>query len=264
MASSRICIFLVVIAASCCTAVDGALAWGTFLGADWRVGEENMRNDLSVFIKNTQRICTKDVEKLCMNGRYVTAQTSAYTDWTSQFKRHMYKRWEDVPLGFGAASDECLFREFDNYKSGTAPKRLIPKCVEWIEKTESQFDKLSARERGNDKREAFVVFSTVFATAVSGLVGYMFGIFLKERDDLFSYHNRDENRKILIYFCVAISLPVCVILWASPKLLLLMAGAFGLGRAAQFYVQRRSDSEYLSVPGSDSGLVFAAIPVQMD
>eukprot|EP00584_Thalassiosira_punctigera_P011863 CAMPEP_0172551746 /NCGR_PEP_ID=MMETSP1067-20121228/40711_1 /TAXON_ID=265564 ORGANISM="Thalassiosira punctigera, Strain Tpunct2005C2" /NCGR_SAMPLE_ID=MMETSP1067 /ASSEMBLY_ACC=CAM_ASM_000444 /LENGTH=262 /DNA_ID=CAMNT_0013339577 /DNA_START=136 /DNA_END=924 /DNA_ORIENTATION=- len=262
MVFSNICLILVVISGFC-TAADGALSWGTFLGADWKVGEENMRNDMAVFIKNTQRICTKDVEKLCLAGRYVTAQTGAYTDWSGQYKRHMYKRWEDVPIGFGAASDECLHHELDQYQSGMA-KRLIPKCVEWMEKTEGQFEKICKRERGNDKREAFVIFSTIFATAVSGVVGYMFGIFLKERDDLFSYHNRAENKKILIFFSVAISLPVCVILWASPRLLMLMVGAFGIGRGVQFYVQRRQDREYLSLPGSDSGLVFAAIPVQMD
>lgn len=257
----HIWITLAVIAASC-TATDGALVWGTFLGADWKVGEENMRNDLSVYIKNTQRICTKDVEKLCLNGRYVNPLTSAYTDWTGQYKRRMYKHWEEVPLGFGSESDECLEHEFEEYVTGIS-KRLIPKCVEWIEKTEGQFEKLGKREKGNDKREAFVVFSTIFATGVSAVVGYMFGIFLKERDDLFSYHNRAENKKILIYFCVAISLPIFVILWASPRLLLLMVGAFGIGRGVQWYIQKRQDGEYLSVPGSDSGLVFAAVPVQL-
>lgn len=222
-----------------------------------------MHNDLSVYIKNTQRICTKDVEKLCLNGRYVNPSTRSYTDWTDQYIRHMYNSWENVPLGFGAEPDGCLLEEFDQYQSGMA-KRLIPKCVEWIEKTHATFEKLNKREKGNDKREAFVVFSTVFATVVSSVVGYMFGIFLKERDDLFSYHNRDENKKILIAFCVAISLPILVILWASPALLMLMAGAFGIGRGVQYYRQRREDVEYGSLPGSDSGLVFAAIPVQMD
>jgi len=266
MVSSKICIALVSIAASC-SAVDGALAWGTFLGADWNVGEENMRNDLAVYIKNTQRICAKDVEKLCLNGRYTNAQTGAYTYWTSsapEYKRHSYKDWKDVPVGFGAAADECLRLEFDRYESGTSTKRLIPKCVEWIEKTEAQFVRLADREGGNDRREAFVIFSTVFATAVSGAVGYMFGVFLRERDDLFSYNNRVENKRILIYFCVAISLPMLVILWASPKLLFLMMGAFGIGKGVQYYVQWREDRDYSMVPGSDSGLVFAAIPVQLD
>lgn len=261
MVFSNLCLVLVVIAVSC-TAADGALSWGTFLGADWKTGEENMRNDLAVYVKNTQRICTKDTEKLCLNGRYVTAQSRAYTDWSGQYKRHMYKHWEEVPIGFGAAADECLHHEFDQYQLGVI-KRLIPKCVEWMERTEGQFEKICTREKGNDKREAFVVFSTIFATAVSGVVGYMLGIFLKERDDIFSYHNRPENKKILIFFGVALSLPVCVILWASPRLLMVMVGAFGIGRGAQYYVQKKQDNEYLSVPGSDSGLVFAAIPVQL-
>lgn len=186
------------------------------------------------------------------------------TYWTgAEYKRHAYKDWKEVPVGFGAAADECLQAEFDRYNSGIS-KRLIPKCVEWIEKTEAQFERLTRREGGNDKREAFVIFSTVFATAVSGVVGYMFGVFLKERDDLFSYNNRAENKQILIYFCVAISLPLLVILWASPKLLFLMIGAFGIGKGVQYYVQWRQDREYSMVPGSDSGLVFAAIPVQLE
>lgn len=263
MVSSQICIILVVIAVSC-TAAEGALSWGRFLGADWNTAEETMRNDLAVFIKNTQRICTKDVEKLCLGGKYVTPLTTAYTDWSEQYKRHMYKHWQEVPLGFGSEPDECLHRQFDEYKSGTSVKRLIPKCVEWIEKTEGQFEKLYKREKSNDKREVFVIFSTIFATTVSAVVGYMLGVFLKERDDLFEYRHRAENKKLLIYFCVAISVPICIILWASPRLLLLMAGAFGVGRGAQFCVQKRQDGEYLSVPGSDSGLVFAAIPVQLD
>lgn len=262
VSTQKICIVLMTIALLC-RSTDGALSWGTYLGADWKAGEENMRNNLSVYIKNTQRICTKDVEKLCLNGRYVTAQTSAYADWTETYIRHMHKHWEDVPFGYGAASDQCLRHEFDQYQSNQS-KRLIPKCVEWIEKTEDQYEKLSKREKGNDKREAFVIFSVIFATFVSGGVGYMFGVFLKERDDLFSYQNRHENKKILIMFCVAISLPVLIILWASPRLLMLMTGGFAIGRGVQYYVQKKQDSEYFSVPGSESGLVFAAIPVQMD
>ncbi|KAL9185979.1 hypothetical protein ACHAXT_005217 [Thalassiosira profunda] len=262
MASSRICLLLALLAASF-TAADGALSWGSFLGADWRAGEESMRNDLSVYIQNMQRICNKNVEKLCLNGKYASTDASAYTDWTI-YKRHMYKHWSDVPLGFGDAPDDCLRHEVSSYTTGTS-KRLIPKCAEWMEKTQRQWDKLSQRERGNDKREAFVVFSTIFAVAVSGVVGYLLGIFLRERDDLFSYHNREENRKVLILFCVAISLPVLVILWASPRLLILMVVAFAMGRGAQYYVQKRQDNAYLSVPGgADSGLVFAAVPVQMD
>ena len=228
-----------------------------------------------MYINNMQRICTKDVEKLCLNGKYASTDSSAYTDWTIcqegqppspcyRYKRHIYKHWSDVPLGFGDGPDDCLRHEVSSYTTGTS-KRLIPKCAEWMEKTQRQWDKLSQRERGNDKREAFVVFSTIFAVAVSGVVGYLLGIFLRERDDLFSWHNRDENRKVLILFCVAISLPVLVILWASPRLLILMVVAFGMGRGAQYCMQKRQDNAYLSVPGgADSGLVFAAVPVQMD
>ena len=220
-----------------------------------------MRNDLSVYMKNTQRICTMDVEKLCLNGRYVTAQTSAYTDWTAQYyKRRSYKHWHEVPLGFGSEADVCLRHEFDQYESG-ASKRLIPKCVEWIEKTEGQFEKLYSREKGDDVREAFVVFSVIFATTASGFLGYMLGLFLKERDDLFSYQNRNENKKILIFFCAAISVPALIILWACPRLLILMIGTFGLGRGVQYYVQKKEGQPYSSLSTVNSGLIFAAVPI---
>lgn len=262
MVFSNICLALVVIAVSC-TLTDGALSWGTFLGADWRIGEENMRSDLAVYIKNTQRICAKDVEKLCSSGRYVNAQTRAYTEWSGQYQRHMHARWDDVPLGFGAAPDACLRNELTQYRTGVL-KRMIPKCVEWMDKTEGQFAKLHAREGGNDRRERVVVFATVFATALSAIVGYMFGIFLRERDEAFAYHDRDDSRKTLAFFGVVMSIPVGVILWASPTLFMVMAGTCGIGRGAQYYVQKKKDAEYSGVPASDSGSVFAAIPVQMD
>lgn len=220
-----------------------------------------MRKDLSLYIKSAQRICTKDVEKLCENGRYVNGQTDAYMYWTDpDYKRHTYKYWSKVPLGFGNESDRCLRKEFEQYKAG-ATRRLIPKCVEWIEKSEEKFEEIIQRERGNDKREMFVLFSTVFATVMSGVLGYIFGLFLNDRDDLFSYQNRRENRRVLMYFCIAITLPALFILWASVKLLCLMIGCFGVGRGAQYYVQQRNEREYSSLPMSDSGSVFAAIPV---
>jgi 1,4-dihydroxy-2-naphthoate octaprenyltransferase len=92
-------------------------------------------------------------------------------------------------------------------------------------------------------------------------LGYFFGLFLKERDDLFSYQNRNENRKIMIMFCAAISLPVLIILWACPKLLFLVIGAFGIGRGVQYYIQKKEGRPYSSVPTFESGLVFAAIPI---
>jgi len=36
-----------------------------------------------------------------------------------------------------------------------------------------------------------------------------------------------------------------------------------MGRAAQWYIQKKEDTSYSALSG-DSGLVFAAIPVQMD
>jgi hypothetical protein len=89
----------------------------------------------------------------------------------------------------------------------------------------------------------------------------MLGLFLKERDDLFSYQNRNENKKILIFFCAAVSLPVLVILWACPRLLLLMIGTFAIGRGVQYYIQKKEDRLYSSVSTFDSGLIFAAIPI---
>ena len=222
---------------------------------------EKMRKELSLDIKSAQRICTKDVEKLCENGRYITGQTDAYKYWTdTHYKRHTYNHWSEVPFGFGISSDNCLRQEFDQYKSGTI-RRLIPKCVEWIEKSELQFEVILQRERGNDKREMFVLFSTIFATVMSGVLGYIFGLFLNDRDDLFSYQNRRENRRVLIYFCIAITLPALFILWASVQLLCLMIGCFGVGRGAQYYIQKREEREYSSLPMSDSRLIFAAIPV---
>jgi len=38
MVFSNIILVLVVVSVSC-TAADGALSWGTFLGADWKLGE---------------------------------------------------------------------------------------------------------------------------------------------------------------------------------------------------------------------------------
>jgi len=222
---------------------------------------EHLRNELAVYIKNTQRICAKDVEKLCTHGRYASAQARAYTDWSGQYRRHMHDAWDDVPLGFGAAADECLRDELTRYRAGAA-RRVIPKCVDWMEKTGGQFAALGARERGNDRRERFVIFATVFAVAAAGVVGYMFGIFLKERDDLFAYQDRDENTRVLRIVGAAIVVPAGVVLWASPKLLLVMAGTFGMGRGAQHYVQRRKEV-YAAVPREDTGVVFAAIPVPL-
>ena len=216
---------------------------------------ENTRTALSIDIKNIQISCKDDVNKQCNNDSSpITAESSAYTQWTNQYKRHMYKRWDDVPYGFGYGSDECVRLHRHKFSS---------KCTEWMNKADAKFQQLQTREKGNDKREIFVIFSTIFATAVSAAVGYMFGLFLKERDDVFAWNNRRENKKIILYFCIAISLPALVILWASPKLLLLMIGSFGIGRAVQLYRQKREDEGYSGLP-TESGLVFAAIPVSID
>ena len=181
--------------------------------------------------------------------------------WTSSnYKRHSYKEWSDVPLGFGNDGDVCLRDIYDQYKTGIS-KRLIPTCVERIDKTEGQFDKVRIREKGNDRRELFVIFSTIFATSVSGGLGYLLGLFQKERDDLFSYHNRNENKKILIVFGVVTLIPVVVLLWACPRLLVIMMITAGMGRSAQYYIQMQEELAYSRVSGSDSGIVFAAVPL---
>ncbi|EED90591.1 predicted protein [Thalassiosira pseudonana CCMP1335] len=258
-------IFVILLVATNTSTVAGGLAWGKFLGADWAVGEENIRKNLATSIKNTQIICSEDVENICLEGKSSRANQSAVSDWTrlGGYERHSIKHFEQVPIGFGDGADACLHKQYEQYESGSS-KRLAPKCVEWLEKAEDKFETLAKREKGNDKREAFVVFATLFALSVSAAVGFMFGVLLKERDDLFSYHNRAENKKMFIIFGVAISIPVVVIIWASRRLFMLMTGAFFTGRAVQFFHQKKQDSAYSLVSGSDSGLVFAAIPVQMD
>ena len=49
-------------------------------------------------------------------------------------------------LGFDESADDQLFREFSHYKSGNYEKRLMPECVEWIEKSKGQFEKLRKKE----------------------------------------------------------------------------------------------------------------------
>ena len=121
------------------------------------------------------------------------------------------------------------------------------------------------REKGNDKREAFVIFATLFATLVSLAVGYMYGIFMRDRDEILGYGHGRQNKRVLIFFGVVISIPALVILWACPKMFMLMGGGFIVGRVTQiFYERKYGGNPYSSVLGSDSGLVFAAIPVQMD
>ena len=221
-----------------------------------------MRNNLYYSIKSAQANCNKDVQQYCSSASdYANPQKSAYTDWhSSQYKRHTYKQWVDVPLGFGDGADGCIRDEF--YKN-TGSTKLSQPCTNSLTKTETQFDKLYKREKGNDKREMFVIFSTIFATVVSGGVGYLIGLFLKERDD-FAFLHEAENKRTYLYLGIAVSLPVIVILWACPRLLMLMGCAFWIGRGVQYYIQKKEEGEYASVPGSDSGLVFAAIPVQLE
>ncbi len=169
-------------------------------------------------------------------------------------------------FGFGNEGDKCLHNEYEQYESGTS-KRLAPKCVEWIRKTETKFETLAKREKGNDKREGFVIFATLFATTVSLAVGFMYGIFMRDRDEILGYGHGRENKRVLIFFAVAISIPALVILWACPRLFILMAAGFVIGRLAQvFYEKKYGDNPYsiVSGGGTESGLVFAAIPVQMD
>eukprot|EP00970_Alexandrium_tamarense_P011168 scaffold2372_cov198-Alexandrium_tamarense.AAC.31 len=230
-------IFVILLVATNTSTVAGGLAWGKFLGADWAVGEGE---------RETARCSASTIPQVASSPLHGSHSAEML-----------------VPIGFGDGADACLHKQYEQYESGSS-KRLAPKCVEWLEKAEDKFETLAKREKGNDKREAFVVFATLFALSVSAAVGFMFGVLLKERDDLFSYHNRAENKKMFIIFGVAISIPVVVIIWASRRLFMLITGAFFTGRAVQFFHQKKQDSAYSLVSGSDSGLVFAAIPVQMD
>mmetsp|Transcript_8796 Transcript_8796/g.18658 ORF Transcript_8796/g.18658 Transcript_8796/m.18658 type:complete len:267 (-) Transcript_8796:141-941(-) len=243
------------------------LKWGTFLGADWEKGEERLRSSVATSIKNSQIICSHDVSSLCFEGRSVNADSDAVSLWTEKhYKRKQYTHFDEIMFGFGNEGDKCLHNEYEEYESGTS-KRLAPKCVEWIEKTESKFETVAKREKGNDKREGFVIFATLFATTVSLAVGFMFGIFMRDRDEILGYGHGRENKRVLVFFAVAISIPALVILWACPRLFMLMAGGFVLGRLAQvFYERKYGDNPYSMVSGgnAESGLVFAAIPVQMD
>ena len=66
MLSSERCIFLITIIALSCTAADGALAWGAFLGADWRIGEGERK---SIAARNSQHILSRSIKQsICKVG----------------------------------------------------------------------------------------------------------------------------------------------------------------------------------------------------
>ncbi len=228
---------------------------------------------MAASIHNLQQFCQADVQNLCPDGKAVidkkkseVTENTAITAWTSSsFQRHTYNRFDQIPFGFGDLTDNCLRSEFNQYQSGHS-KRLTPNCLNWMTKTQEQFNLYHEREKGDDKREGFVIFSTLFATAMSAAVGYMIGLYQKEHDEIlsFSYERRRESKKILAIIVVAISIPACIILYTCPRLLVLMTITLIGGRAAQWYIQKKEDISYSGLPGSDSGLVFAAIPVQMD
>eukprot|EP00573_Skeletonema_grethae_P001724 CAMPEP_0201688798 /NCGR_PEP_ID=MMETSP0578-20130828/2508_1 /ASSEMBLY_ACC=CAM_ASM_000663 /TAXON_ID=267565 /ORGANISM="Skeletonema grethea, Strain CCMP 1804" /LENGTH=273 /DNA_ID=CAMNT_0048173253 /DNA_START=80 /DNA_END=901 /DNA_ORIENTATION=- len=266
--------FLTLLLALIFPAHGGGISWGTFLGADWAAAEAAMRQHVSVSIHNLQNYCSPDVQSLCPNGKAVidnkkskVTENTAVAAWTSSsFQRHTYKRFEQIPLGFGDSADNCLRSEFRNYESiGVHENRLTPKCFNWMEKTEDHFNLYHERVKGDDKREGFVIFATLFAMAMSTAVGYMVGLYQKEHEDIlsFSHDRRQESKKIFAIIALAISIPACIILFTCPRLLVFMTIAFMMGRAAQWYIQKKEDVSY-SALSSDSGLVFAAIPVQMD
>ena len=227
-----------------------------------------MRKNVAVSIQNVQTACTRDAKSLC-KGNGVMAKKTAVTEWMSTaFERHTYNRFAQVPLGFGDSVDTCLRDECLGYKHHQNGKqRLTAKCSEWIEKAEEQFNLYHDRERGDDKREGFVIFSTLFATALSCAVGYLLGMYQQEHDDIlaFSFERRRESKKILMIIALAIAIPACIILVTCPVLLGLMTVTFFVGRGVQWFIEKKQESVYSAVSGSEtSGLVFAAIPVQMD
>ena len=225
-----------------------------------------MRNNVAACIQNLQTSCTPDAKSLCPDGKSIIAKKTAVTEWkSSSFERHMYDRFDQIPLGFGDMIDNCLRSELKHQSS----KRLTPKCAEWMTKTKDQFNLYHEREKGDDKREGFVIFSTFFATALSCAVGYLVGLYKKEHDDIlaFSYERRRESKKIFVMIAVAISVPACIILFTCPRLLALMTLTFFVGRALYWYMEKKQDTVYSAVVSGleeSSGLVFAAIPVQMD
>ncbi|KAL7449027.1 LOW QUALITY PROTEIN: hypothetical protein ACHAWC_001135 [Mediolabrus comicus] len=240
----------------------GALSWGQFLGADWLEAEELMRKNVAVSIQNLQTACAPDAKSFC-KGNGVMAKKTAVTEWMSTaFERHTYNRFAQVPLGFGDSVDTCLRDECFTYKNGK--QRMTAKCSEWIEKAEEQ---IYIMNRGDDKREGFVIFSTLFATALSCAVGYLLGMYQQEHEDIlaFSFERRRESKKILVIIALAIAIPACIILVTCPVLLGLMTVTFFVGRGVQWFIEKKQESVYSAVSGSEtSGLVFAAIPVQMD
>lgn len=227
-----------------------------------------MRKNVAVSIRNLQTACSPDAKSFC-KGNGVMAKKTAVTEWMStSFERHTYNRFDQVPLGFGDSVDTCLRDECFTYKHHQNGKqRMTAKCSEWIEKAEEQFNLYHDRERGDDKREGFVIFSTLFATALSCAVGYLLGMYQQEHDDIlaFSFERRRESKKILMIIALAIAIPACIILVTCPVLLGLMTVTFFVGRGVQWFIEKKQESVYSAVSGSESsGLVFAAIPVQMD
>mmetsp|Transcript_11652 Transcript_11652/g.17834 ORF Transcript_11652/g.17834 Transcript_11652/m.17834 type:complete len:275 (-) Transcript_11652:54-878(-) len=274
MMRSNIVVVLTLLLALISPAYSG-IAWGTFLGADWADAEATMRQHISVYIHNLQKFCSSDVQSVCPNGKAVidnkkseVTENTAVTAWTSSsFQRHTYKRFSQVPLGFGDSADNCLRSEFSHYQSvGIHTNRLTPKCFNWMEKTQDRFNLYHDRVKSDDKREGFVIFATLFAMAMSAAVGYMIGLYQKEHEDMlsFSHDRRHESKKIFAIIALAISIPACIILFTCPRFLVFMTIALMMGRAVQWYIQKKEDISYSALSPSDSGLVFAAIPVQMD
>lgn len=240
------------------------LSWGTFLGANWRTGEANLRTNLAISIKNTQKGCGSDVEKLCLpSGNYANAFGHAATDWTNHYVRHMYTQFEEMPIGYGEAADACLHKEYIESETGTA-KRLSPRCVTGMESTEDRFNRLASNEKGNDKREWFIRFATLIAALLSVGTGVIYGIFKAERDESLSLGFGSQDDKVITVFLLACTIPAVIILWASPVLMTIMFLSFLVGRFSQLFFMKMSENQYSSVSTMESGLVFAAIPVQLD
>ena len=235
---------------------------------------EMMRKNVAISIRNVQKYCSSDVLK-CPGGKSIIdkmkakngGDNDAVTIWSSShFHRHAFSYAEEIPLGYGDAADDCLRKLSDREEKIEQSKRLAPKCDDWISKTNDYFYAYLDREESDDMREWVVIFATLFAMTLSAAVGYMIGIYQKEHEDIlaFSYERRRESKKIFVILALAVAIPACIVLFTCPKLLVLMTITFVLGRAALWYKLRKEDVVAYSALSGDSGLVFAAIPVQMD
>ena len=60
---------------------------------------ERLRKNVSASIKNSQTICSKDVQNICLGeGKYASGDIKAVTGWTANYERKQYKHFEEVSV----------------------------------------------------------------------------------------------------------------------------------------------------------------------